>query len=136
VPARIREVDDQPDDQPDQETQPSHSGQLCHQIKAEGDADDREDRRERHPEGSFHVRPRTAQHNDTDVDQDEREERSDIDQLDDGSEWYERGKEGNQDAEADSQPGRCAESRVCMRQPPRESPSRHMAKKIRVWPRC
>jgi hypothetical protein len=136
VPTRIGEVDDQPDDQPDQETQPSHSGQLCHQIKAEGDADDREDRRECHPEGSFHVRPRTAQHNDTDVDQDEREERSDIDQLDDGSEWYERGKEGNQDAEADGQPGRCAESRVCMRQPPRESPSRHMAKKIRVWPRC
>src|SRR6266545_2393425 len=92
VPVPVEPVDEQPDRQPGGEPDPGQPRQVLHEVDREQDAEQREHRRERDAVRARHVRPGPAQDDHAEVDQDEREERTDVDQLHDLAERDQRGE--------------------------------------------
>src|SRR4051794_22697087 len=106
VPDPVGEVDDQADDHPADEPQPRLEGEVLHEVDAQQRADDREPGHERDAVAALEVGLRAPQDDHADVHDDEREQRADVDELDDLLERHEGGHGGDQDAERGGDPDR------------------------------
>src|ERR1051326_2497542 len=78
----VEEVDYHPDCEPDEEAHDRDGGQTEHKVEAGKDPQDRYDRNPWGPESSRPVRIPHAQYQNPDTDQDKREQRPDIRQVD------------------------------------------------------